>query len=93
MEMISGLTHAGRHIVDALLRMHDDGRQWATRYELARAAKVSSRTSLRVLSHLENLRALEVQTVRDQEYGINTPTLYRLTVAAATELREGVPSA
>ena len=91
--MISGLTHAGRHIVNELLRLHDDGRRWATRYELARAAEVSSRTSLRVLAHLEESDALEVQSVRGQEYGINTPTLYRLTVAAATELREATADA
>ena len=93
MELISGLTHAGRHIVDALVRRHDDGRQWATRYDLAREAKVSPRHALRVLARLEESGALEVQSVREQQYGINTPTLYRLTVAAATALREGAVNA
>ena len=41
-----------------------------------------------MLKSLEAAGLLEVQTVRGQEYGINTPTLYRLTVAAATSVRE-----
>ena len=93
MDLTSGLTHAGRHLVDQLLRRHDDGRRWATRYELAKDARISSRTALRVLASLEKSGHLEVQSVRDQEYGINTPSLYRLTVAAATSLREGAVNA
>lgn len=71
------LTHAGRHILDALEEFARAGR-WATRYELAAKAGVSSRTALRTTALLEAEGMLDVQTVRGQRYGINTPTLYRL---------------
>lgn len=79
-----GLTHAGRHVLEALEGLRDDGCKWATRYELAARAGVSSRTALRALQAMEERDLLEVQTVRGQQYGINTPTLYRL--------RERVPA-
>ena len=79
-----GLTHAGRHVLEALEELRDDGGKWATRYELASAAGVSSRTALRALQAMEARGLLDVDSVRGQQYGINTPTLYRL--------RERVPA-
>ena len=72
------LTHAGRHVVDALEACRSDGDRWATRYELARAASVSARTALRVLARLEEGGFLEVETCRYQEFGINHASRYRL---------------
>ena len=68
--------------MEALERFRDDGRRWATRYEVAAEAGVSSRTALRALQAMEERMLLEVRTVRGQEYGINTPTLYRLQECA-----------
>ena len=72
------LTHAGRHVIDALEQCRSDGNRWATRYELARAASVSARTALRVLARLDEGGFLEIETTRHQLYGINHPSRYRL---------------
>ena len=71
------LTHGGRHVLRSLIDGRASGR-WFTRYEAAEAAGVSDRTSLRALLHMESLGWLDVEHVRDQIYGINTPTRYIL---------------
>ena len=71
------LTHAYRHVLQVLIDGRASG-QWFTRYEAAETAGVSSRTALRALLKMESLGWLDVEHVRDQEYGINTPTRYTL---------------
>ena len=72
-----GLTHARRHVLQVLIDGRASGR-WFTRYEAAEAAGVSDRTALRCAPAHGIPGWLEVEHVRDQIYGINTPTHYTL---------------